>query len=917
MAIDASGKIVVAGRCDGIFGRDFALARYNSDGSLDTGFDADGKVTTNFAGGDSAYGVAIGTDGKIVLAGTNGGDFALARYDNNGGLDSTFGAAGKVATDFDSGSDVAWDMAFDTAGNIVVAGYSYKSTIGYDFALARYNSNGSLDTSFDDDGKVTADFGSSSDYAYGVAINAGKIVVAGNSDQGGSNGYDFALARYNSDGSPDTEFDGDGKLTTDFGSSSDYARGVAVDGDGKVVVGGYSYQGDRLLGGTENDFALARYNSDGSLDTTFDGDGKVTTNIGNPGTVDRGLPGVAVQPDGKIVVVGSSDQGGSNGNDFAVARFNSDGTLDTSFDGDGRVTTDFGSPGQEYAVGVAVDGDGKILVVGQSDQGTSHLDFALARYNTDGSLDTTFDGDGKVTTDFGSSYDRADGVAIDADGKIVVAGSSNQDSSRAHFALARYNTDGSLDTTFDGDGKVITDLGGFPDVGNCVTIDGEGKIVVGGYAVNYLPTGYDFALARYNTNGSLDTSFGAGGKVITDFGLTMDLAWDMAIDGAGKIVLAGYAYEPTEVPFDDDYDFALARYNSDGSVDTAFGTAGKVTTDLGSPRDGVSGIAIQADNQIVVAGFSGRGGSNDSDFALARYNGSDGSLDTTFGTGGIITTDFNSSSDQARSVAIDGNGKIVVAGSSDNDFALARYEADFGVAPVTAPADAVDVDTEMAVSAVFTDQDLTHTHTATWEWGDGTTSPGDVTEPSSPGLVTGSHTYAAGGVYTITLTVTVNETGDSDQSVVQDVVVRRPVQIDVKPGSDLNPVNLTAQGLIAVAILTNDSFDAAWVDVSSVVFAGAHAVHSTMEDTDGDGDLDLVLHFEIQETNLADVYAQLVADDLNGDGILDSNHQTTAVSLTGETAADEYFQGFDDMDLFLSGKNLRDFLEDLATAGAI
>jgi hypothetical protein len=143
------------------------------------------------------------------------------------------------------------------------------------------------------------------------------------------------------------------------------------------------------------------------------------------------------------------------------------------------------------------------------------------------------------------------------------------------------------------------------------------------------------------------------------------------------------------------------------------------------------------------------------------------------------------------------------------------------------------------------------------------------------------------------------------------------VEIDVKPGSDPNSINLASTGLIAVAIFTTDDFDASQVDAGTVVFAGASMVHSALEDMDGDGDLDMVLHFQMQETNLADLYAQLLAEDINGDGILDSNRQSAAVSLTGQTAADECFEGFDDVDLFLSGKNLREFLEDLAEAGVI
>ncbi len=175
-------------------------------------------------------------------------------------------------------------------------------------------------------------------------------------------------------------------------------------------------------------------------------------------------------------------------------------------------------------------------------------------------------------------------------------------------------------------------------------------------------------------------------------------------------------------------------------------------------------------------------------------------------------------------------------------------------------------------------------------------------------------TTVSGEVITATATA---PDGSTSEFSGDDVVARPPVQIDIKPGGDPNSVNLIEQGLIAVAILTTDSFDASQVDATSVVFAGAHAVHSALEDTDGDGDLDLILHFEIQETNLADVYAQLLADDIDENDILDSNHQTATISLTGETATDEYFEAFDDLDLFLSGKNLRDFLDDLVIAGVI
>jgi hypothetical protein len=137
--------------------------------------------------------------------------------------------------------------------------------------------------------------------------------------------------------------------------------------------------------------------------------------------------------------------------------------------------------------------------------------------------------------------------------------------------------------------------------------------------------------------------------------------------------------------------------------------------------------------------------------------------------------------------------------------------------------------------------------------------------------------------------------------------------IDVHPDS----INLASNGVITAAILSTDTFDASLVDVSTVELAGAQAVHYAFEDTDGDGDLDLILHFRTQDTNLAERYAELMAEDLNEDGVLDSKRQTATVSLTGQTATDEYFQAFDEVDLFLSGKNLQSFLEDLAAAGTI
>src|SRR3990167_2042134 len=329
--------------------------------------------------------------------------------------------------------------------------------------------------------------------------------------------------------------------------------------------------------------------------------------------------------------------------------FSASGELDTTFGTGGIVTTIIGSGSfkSDVAYSVAIQSDGKIVVTGSSYNGGN--DFALVRYNTNGSLDT------KVTTSNDFSADVAYSVAIQSDGKIVVAGSSDNNGSNNDFALVRYNTNGSLDTTFNSTGIVTTAIGSSSDVGRSVAIQSDGKIVVAGYSYN--GSNNDFALVRYNTDGTLDTTFNSTGIVTTAIGSSTDAANSVAIQSDGKIVVAGYSNNGS------DYDFALVRYNTDGSLDTTFNSTGIVTTAIGSSTDAANSVAIQSDGKIVVAGYSYNG--SDYDFALVRYN-TDGSLDTTFNSTGIVTTAIGSSSDYANSVAIQSDGKIVVAGYSWN-----------------------------------------------------------------------------------------------------------------------------------------------------------------------------------------------------------------------------------------------------------
>jgi uncharacterized delta-60 repeat protein len=416
----------------------------------------------------------------------------------------------------------------------------------------------------------------------------------------------------------------------------------------------------------------------GDLDQTFGRGGKVTTDLG---LYPNGASDLAIQTDGKIVAAGEmvrEDVDPRSVQDFALVRYHPDGTVDAGFGNNGVVTTDFG--GMEYAPAIAIQTDGKIVVAGtvNSPCPCVGVAFALARYNSNGTLDTQFAGTGKVTTlvDGDSS---ARGVVIAPDGKIVAVGTTGN----GDFALVRYQPGGTVDAGFGNGGKVITDFGIGGSRAEDIVIQ-DGKIVVAG-SVSTFGTSYldrpslNFAVARYHSNGSLDTAFGVLGKVVTDFDGD-DSGNSVAIQG-DKIVVGGWSLQPGQERTESD--FALARYNADGTLDDGllngggFGTGGKVITDLGS-TDELTGLVIQADRKIVAAGGSGE------DFALTRYE-PDGSVDGGFGTGGRVTTDFAGGEDFASGVVIQA-GKIVLAGTSDGSFALARYLSDDGldtVAPET------------------------------------------------------------------------------------------------------------------------------------------------------------------------------------------------------------------------------------------
>jgi uncharacterized delta-60 repeat protein len=387
------------------------------------------------------------------------------------------------------------------------------------------------------------------------------------------------------------------------------------------------------------------YAAPGDLDTTFNSPNGVVTYDGGRGR-DYGSA-LAIQPDGKIVVAGGSYTS-PRPYDVLVLRYEADGSPDNGFGTKGVVTYDGGS--RDWGWGMALQSDGKIVVTGFTDNPVSRRDFDLLvlRYNADGSLDNSFGTNGIVTYDGGSGIEYGRAVAIQPDGKIVVAGGTGT-VYYGDLLVWRYNADGSLDKSF-GTNGVAT----YGETGNdfawAVAIQPDGKIVVAGESSN--GSDQDALVLRYNTDGSLDSSFGTNGISTYDSGSGHDYAESVAIQPDGKIFVAGWGWR---------WDLLLFRYNADGSLDNSFGTNGIVAYQ-GEEGDCVA-VAVQSDGKIVAAGSTYNG--TDVDVWVLRFK-TDGSPDHSFGTDGVATYDGGDSNEYAWKVAIQSDGNIVIAGEGNN-----------------------------------------------------------------------------------------------------------------------------------------------------------------------------------------------------------------------------------------------------------
>jgi uncharacterized delta-60 repeat protein len=388
-------------------------------------------------------------------------------------------------------------------------------------------------------------------------------------------------------GDLDLSFGVNGTVLTHFANTRNGPSDAVLQPDGKIIV----------AGNADDTFVVVRYDTNGNLDQSFGNGGKafgnVTSAAGNA---------IALQPDGKIIVAGNIS------GDFGLMRFNTDGSLDNGFGTNGLVVTDMLS--NDEATDVALQNDGKIVVVGEAGLAGK---YGFARYDTNGSLDQSFGNGGKVVLELFSTNDHATALALQADGKIVAVGAGS-----IGFQISRLNSNGSLDNTFDGDGKTQIEFSGRGAGAEEVVIQPDGKILAGGGSNG--PNGIDFSMVRLQVNGTPDSSFGNDGRVITPVtGVAYDQISSLALQPDGKILAGGYVQAPSFTFAD----FALVRYHTDGSVDSTFGNNGIVTAHFFDNHSAIiKSVMVQNDGKIVVAGSSiPRQGQPEGYFALARYEG--------------------------------------------------------------------------------------------------------------------------------------------------------------------------------------------------------------------------------------------------------------------------------------------------------
>ena len=681
------GKIVMVGLQTASNKVNAIVIRTNPDGTLDNSFNTIGH---RYMGGLGFEAVALQSDGKILVAGQD----KAYRLNDDGSIDYSFGTDGFVQLNFGFTKPMTIKSIATVNDKIIFGGYARGTSGEYKFAVIQLQSDGSYDTSFDIDGKgLYFDSSASSDIAYALKIQAdNKIVLTGQTIDGVTTDDNFLTIRINTDGSLDTSFGAAGRAMTSFASGNDYGRNIDIQSDGKILV----------IGANNNRYAIARYTIDGTLDTSFDGDGKLylTNNLAlfiSSTQVIYDRPNIKSLNSGKILLSGSSNY------NFNLIQLNENGSFDTSFGNNGVVyysvntrnrssymfikednkiitggsshsntgsniskTTQlqFSQTGQfessinfntQFGISrinsVVEQSTGKIIAFCENQTPTSD-DVLFARYNSDGSIDSSFGTNGTITLFTGVPNKM---IQL-SNGKLATCYLNSP-------FINMYNSNGTLDTTYGNNGTVNIDvLNSFTSNVNTIKSSLDGTIFVA-----CSTNSANFGILKVLPNGTTDTSFGTNGLALIDFNYfsttDLEIARDIQILSNGKIIVTGFLRFSSQI-----IATAVVCLLPNGTIDTSFGTNGKIITQYGNYTTPADVIKFE-DDTFMINYFS----SDDDQYIFTKYlpNG---------------TVDPNFSSDTAPSLnAIYSliplpNGKFLGGGKSkfyDNgEFFLIRYNAD-------------------------------------------------------------------------------------------------------------------------------------------------------------------------------------------------------------------------------------------------
>jgi uncharacterized delta-60 repeat protein len=648
-AVQSDGRIVVAAQSAS--SSQLAVMRYNSDGSVDTSFGTGGRAGSTLAIAIQPTAMALAANGKIIVAGIApdpggnnpaGWQFGVARFNADGSPDTTFGSGGEALAAPGSAAH-AYAVAVQSNGEIVVAGTAMNGSDpnnSEDFAVARFDTNGSLDIGFGSLGTLLINFNGHNDEAHALAIRPdGSIVLAGSADQSGPGTSRFALAQLTSTGQLDPTFGSNGLSEAALPNGNDEIDKIALRSDGDIVTAGVG-------AGIE----VARFTSTGQLDPTF---ASGTSNITVP-TLDAqssGVAGLALQSDDRILVtVGEDDAFSAERNasisSFLTVRVNADGGQDMSFGGAGQAVTAFDADARAGG-GVALQGS-QIIVVGTmwTPDRTAN-DVALARYGVNGLADATFGSAGRVEPVFSGLVGSFHDSKVLADGTVVAVGTTLDAQANPALYIARFLSDGQIDTTFGTAGMVVSHVGGMT-VGDCLAIQSDGKIIVAGDGV-----------ARFNEDGTPDTTFGSGGGATLP---AVPSGWQNPLDTRALQTPGLLVLSDGSILVVSDYYQQFFHFSATGTL-----IASPTLASLGGVGfDAITGLALQG-TSILVSGIGGVVPTNNSSGAayflnIARYNASL-ALDTTFGSAGVAAFDAGSSGASAGGLLVETDGTIYAVGT--------------------------------------------------------------------------------------------------------------------------------------------------------------------------------------------------------------------------------------------------------------